>query len=87
MPRKAKQKLYKVAFSKVCLSMSGEKPNMEPGETQVKRMVQVTSENVIRIPRGLVWWKLPLVYTVESVRRDGDKITIVVRIISEGVVK
>jgi hypothetical protein len=42
---------------------------------------------VIRIPRGLVWWKLPLVYTVESVRRDGDKITIVVRIISEGVVK
>ncbi len=76
-----------MAFPNVCLGMSGEKPNMETGETQVRRMVQVTSENVIRIPRGLVWWKLPLVYTVESVRRDGDKITIVVRIISEGVIK
>jgi len=70
--------------------MSGEKQNKvsgEAGEIQVRRVVQVTSENVIRIPRGLVWWRLPLVYTVESVTREGDKITIVVRIISEGVVK
>ena len=70
--------------------MSEKKQNRvsgETGEAQVRRMVQVTSENVIRIPRGLVWWKLPLVYTVESVTRDGDKVTIVVRIISEGVAK
>ena len=58
------------------------------GETMKNRgrgkVIRVSNDVVIRIPRHMVKWKLPLVYKVESVERNGDVATVVIRIVSEG---
>ena len=48
------------------------------------KVIRVSNDVVIRIPRHMVKWKLPLVYKVESVERNGDVATVVIRIVSEG---
>jgi len=48
------------------------------------KIIRVANDSVIRIPRHMVKWKLPLVYKVESVERNGDVATVVIRIVSEG---
>jgi hypothetical protein len=58
------------------------------GETTKNRgrgkVIRVSNDSVIRIPKHMVKWKLPLVYKVESVERNGDVVTVVIRIVSEG---
>jgi hypothetical protein len=54
------------------------------GEGQLKRRLLVTSDNLIRVPKPLVKWRLPLIYRVEGIERNGDKVTIVLRIVKEG---
>ena len=60
------------------------------GETQTsesvlgRRRLQMASENVIRIPRQQLAWKLPLVYVIERIERNGDRVTITIRIVKEG---
>jgi hypothetical protein len=49
-----------------------------------KQRVMVTSSQCIRILKSMIKWKLPLVYTIDSVQRDGDKIVIVLTVIAEG---
>ena len=46
--------------------------------------MQMASENVIRIPRQQLAWKLPLVYVIERIERNGDRVTIVLKIVKEG---
>ena len=46
--------------------------------------MQVASENVIRIPRQQLAWKLPLVYVIERIERNGDRVTITIRVVKEG---
>lgn len=50
-----------------------------------KSRLLLTSTALIRIPKRMVKWKLPLVYTIEDVQRDGDKVVIVLKIVAEGV--
>ena len=50
-----------------------------------KSRLLLTSTALIRIPKHMIKWKLPLVYTIESVERDGDKIVIVIKVVAEGV--
>jgi len=60
------------------------------GETQTsesvlgRRRLQMASENIIRIPRQQLAWKLPLVYIIERIERNGDRVTIVLKIVKEG---
>ena len=44
----------------------------------------MASENIIRIPRQQLAWRLPLVYVIERIERNGNKVTITVRIVKEG---
>ena len=48
------------------------------------KVIRVSNDVVIRIPRHMVKWKLPLVYKVESVERNGDVAVVTIRIVSEG---
>ena len=48
------------------------------------KVIRVSNDVVIRIPRHMVKWKLPLVYKVESVERNGDVAMVTIRIVSEG---
>ena len=50
-----------------------------------KQRVMVTSSQCIRILKSMLKWKLPLVYTIEDIQRDGDKVVIVLKIVAEGV--
>lgn len=54
------------------------------GEGQLKRRLLVTSDNLIRVPKPLVKWRLPLIYLVEDVERNGDRVTITIRVVKEG---
>jgi len=58
------------------------------GETMKNRgrgkVIRVANDIVIRIPKHMVKWKLPLVYKVESVERNGDVAVVTIRIVSEG---
>jgi hypothetical protein len=58
------------------------------GETMKNRgrgkVIRVANDSVIRIPKHMVKWKLPLVYKVESVERNGDVVVVTIRIVSEG---
>jgi len=58
------------------------------GETMKNRgrgkVIRVSNDVVIRIPKHMVKWKLPLVYKVESVERNGDVAVVTIRIVSEG---
>ena len=51
---------------------------------QLKRRLLVTSDSVIRVPKPLLRWRLPLVYVVEDVERNGDRVTITIRVVKEG---
>jgi hypothetical protein len=62
--------------------MSGETQTSEP--VLGRRRLQVASENVIRIPRQQLAWKLPLVYVIERIERNGDRVTITIRVVKEG---
>ena len=44
----------------------------------------MASENIIRIPRQQLAWKLPLVYIIERIERNGDRVTITIRVVKEG---
>jgi len=44
----------------------------------------MSSDSVIRVPKPLLRWRLPLVYVVEGVERNGDRVTIVLKIVKEG---
>jgi len=59
--------------------MSGETTNKGRG-----KIIRVSNDVVIRIPKHMVKWKLPLVYKVESVERNGDVAVVTIRIVSEG---
>ena len=48
------------------------------------KIIRVSNDVVIRIPKHMVKWKLPLVYKVESVERNGDVAVVTIRIVSEG---
>ena len=50
-----------------------------------KSRLLLTSTALIRIPKHMIKWRLPLVYTIEDVQRDGDKVVIVLKIVAEGV--
>jgi len=59
--------------------MSGETTNKGRG-----KVIRVANDVVIRIPKHMVKWRLPLVYKVESVERNGDVAVVTIRIMSEG---
>jgi len=44
----------------------------------------MSSDSVIRVPKPLLRWRLPLVYVVEGIERNGDRVTITIRIVKEG---
>jgi hypothetical protein len=48
------------------------------------KIIRVSNDSVIRIPKHMVKWRLPLVYKVESVERNGDVAVVTIRIVSEG---
>jgi len=54
------------------------------GEGQLKRRLLVTNDNIIRVPKPLVKWRLPLIYRVEDIERNGDRVTITIRVVKEG---
>jgi hypothetical protein len=53
--------------------------------SEKKGRLLLTSSQFIRVPKHMVKWKLPMLYVIESVQRDGDKVVIVLRIVEEGV--
>ena len=59
--------------------MSGETTNRGRG-----KVLRVANDYVIRVPKHMAKWKLPLVYSVESVERNENKVSIVIKIVSEG---
>ena len=44
----------------------------------------MSSDSVIRVPKPLLRWRLPLVYVVENIERNGDRVTITIRVVKEG---
>jgi hypothetical protein len=64
-------------------NQKGEWTGMDGSEK--KGRLLLTSSQFIRIPKGMVKWKLPMLYMVEDVQRDGDKVVIVLKIVAEGV--
>jgi len=65
----------------------------QPGQTQsqaqvkyirVKRKVQTTRNSRIQVPDLMVLWELPLEYVVQWVEREGDTVTLRLKIIREG---
>ncbi|MDT7903061.1 MAG: hypothetical protein RQ838_03220 [Caldivirga sp.] len=62
--------------------MGGETQTSEP--VLERRRLQMASENIIRIPRQQLAWKLPLVYIIERIERNGDRVTITIRVVKEG---
>jgi hypothetical protein len=54
------------------------------GERRLRRRLLVASDNLIRVPKPLVKWRFPLIYLVENVERNGDKVTITLKVVKEG---
>jgi len=49
-----------------------------------RKRLQVANENIIRIPKRQLAWRLPLVYVIERIERNEDRVTITIRIVKEG---
>ncbi len=69
--------------------MSGETQTSESRaskheERRLKRRFLMSSDSVIRVPKPLLRWRLPLVYVVEGIERNGDRVTITIRVVKEG---